>query len=128
MKRMLVRLGALVLVIGGGFFAIAQGQRIMGKPAEGPAPGPAATTPEGAPPDLANSAAPKDTGKPEKKTDAPRDPFAGSTLLENTIATAPPLPAAPPKLGAPKPLTPPSRYPEFENAGANPLRGADAAA
>jgi uncharacterized repeat protein (TIGR01451 family) len=122
MKRMLVRLGALVLVVGGGFFAIAQGQRIMGKPTDGEAAGPAATTPEGAPPDLANSASPKDAGKPEKKT-AARDPFAGSTLIENTIGATPPLPAAPPK-----PLTPPPRYPGFENADANPLRGADSAA
>jgi len=120
MKRMLMRLGALGLVVVGGFFAVAQAQRILGQPDEATQTEEGApTTPDGEPPALAD-AGPKSLSAP--KEGIARDPFAGSRLLDVAAQSPPPQAAPQPKL---PPLQPRARYPELETAASNPLRSSD---
>jgi len=121
---MLVRFGALALVVVGGFFAVAQAQRIMGPPAdESQAETAAPTTPDGEPPALADSDSTAPRQHSQSKQPGVHDPFAGSRLTEMT-AEAPPSRVAPPAKLPPMDSSR-SRYPELETAAGNPLRGAD---
>ena len=124
MKRMFVRLGALGLVVVGGFFAIAQAQRIMAKPNDAGAATPAPTTPDGEPVALADSTSTSALDMPKTAPAATRDPFSGSRLLDS-VSDSPPSKPAPLKPAAPAKLAaePPTRYPAFETAEPNPLRG-----
>lgn len=127
MKRMLVRLAALGLVVVGGFFAIAQAQRIMAKPGDTAAQSavPAPTTPNGEPLALAEEGANQDM--PKARSVVPRDPFAGSRLMDS-MSDAPPSKPVPLTKSAKIAAESDSRYPELDTAAANPLRGASSPA
>lgn len=124
MKRMLLRLAALGLVVIGGFFAIAQAQRIMGQPQQvaDSSAAPAPTTPDGEPLALAEGGEADRSDAARSASSSPRDPFASSRLIDS-MAEAPSARSNPPTHPAKVAAEPPARYPSLATAAANPLRG-----